>query len=69
MAFVRTVKQAVMTKEEIDTLKRAVEVLQNIDHADADGDYFSEIDSRVEGVEWHYIASILNELADDADLV
>ena len=69
MAFVRTVKQAVMTREEIDILKRAIEVLQNIDHDDDDGDYFCYIENRAEGVEWHYIASILNELADDADLV
>ena len=69
MAFVRTVKQAVMTREEIDTLKHAVKIIQNIDLDDDDGDYFCYIENRAEGVEWHYIANIINELADDAKLV
>lgn len=68
MAYVRTVKQAVMTREEIDTIKRASEIIKTISQEDTDGDYFCEIENRVVSSEWRYISDMLQELVCDCDL-
>ena len=68
MAYVKTVKQAIMTREEIDTLKRASEIIKIISREDTDGDYFCEIENRVISSEWKYVADMLQELICDCDL-
>ena len=68
MAYVKTVKQAIMTREEIDTIKRASEIIKTISQEDTDGDYFCEIETRVVSSEWRYCADMLQELVCDCDL-
>ena len=68
MAYVRTVKQAIMTREEIDTIKRASEIIKTISQEDTDGDYFCEIENRVVSSEWRYVSDMLQELVCDCDL-
>lgn len=68
MAYVKTVKQAIMTREEIDTIKRASEIIKTISQEDTDGDYFCEIENRVVSSEWRYISDMLQELVCDCDL-
>lgn len=68
MAYVRTVKQAVMTREEIDTIKRASEIIKTISQEDTDGIYFCEIYNKVVSSEWKYISDMLQELVYDCDL-
>ena len=68
MAYVKTVKQAIMTREEIDTIKRASEIIKTISQEDTDGDYFCEIENRVVSSEWRYVSDMLQELVCDCDL-
>ena len=68
MAYVKTVKQAIMTREEIDTIKRASEIIKIISQEDTDGDYFCAIENRVVSSEWRYISDMLQELVCDCDL-
>lgn len=68
MAYVKTVKQAIMTREEIDTIKRASEIIKIISQEDTDGDYFCAIENRVVSSEWRYVSDMLQELVCDCDL-
>ena len=66
MAFIRTTKRAVLTREEIDALQKAKDILNIIAQED-DGDYFCEIENRACGVEWRYLADMIEELVNDCE--
>lgn len=67
MAFIRTTKRAVLTREEIDALQKAKDILNIIAQEDDDGDYFCEIENRASGVEWRYLADMIEELVNDCE--
>ena len=67
MAFIRTTKRAVLTREEINVLQKAKDILNIIAKEDDDGDYFCEIENRAGGVEWRYLADMIEELVDDCE--
>lgn len=67
MAFLKVIRQAVLTREEIDSLRKAVDIIRQLDIEDTDGEYFCEIENRVENCEWRYVANILEEIVADCD--
>ena len=67
MAFIRTTKRAVLTTEEITTLQKAKDILNIISKEDDDGEYFCEIENRACGVEWYYLADMIEELVLDCE--
>ena len=67
MAFLKVVRQAVLTREEIDSLREVINIIHQLNDEDTDGEYFCEIENRADGCEWKYVASLLEEIVEDCD--
>lgn len=66
MAKIENQPKVILTKEEVDTLKKAQKILSQIGAEDYHGDIFKKCDNF--DSEWFFIESVLCELVDIAEV-